>query len=110
MMEGLHLFADNQAFFVVTSNGECHFELCGFAPEKIYEVEGNWLTMQCSHGCHNELHQTPELAENMAAAQQHGRVPSQEDNLIQNRHRPIIRRCACFACLFRFLERERCFL
>lgn len=36
--------------FVITSNGECHFEMCGFSPEKIYEVEGNWLTMQCASG------------------------------------------------------------
>ena len=30
---------------IVTSNGEQHFELCGFEPRKIYEIEGNWLTM-----------------------------------------------------------------
>ena len=42
--------------FVITSNGECHFELCGFAPEKIYEVEGNWLTMQCASRCHEKVY------------------------------------------------------
>lgn len=76
VMKDLKAIIGEKPYFVVTSNGECHFELCGFAPEKIYEVEGNWLTMQCSHGCHDELYPTLELAKNMAAAQQHGRAPS----------------------------------
>ena len=29
-----------------------HFELCGFDPTKIYEIEGNWFTMQCAR-CHD---------------------------------------------------------
>ena len=36
-MEDLKAIVGDKDYFVVTSNGECHFELCGFAPEKIYE-------------------------------------------------------------------------
>lgn len=28
-------------YFIVTSNGECHFELSGFDLKKIYEIEGD---------------------------------------------------------------------
>ena len=59
-------------YFVITSNGECHFELCGFAPEKVYEIEGNWLTIQCAARCHDQLYPWMELAEKMAAAEQEG--------------------------------------
>lgn len=39
VMKDLKAIMGEKPYFVVTSNGECHFELCGFAPEKIYEVE-----------------------------------------------------------------------
>ena len=54
-------------YFVITSNGECHFELCGFAPEKIYEIEGNWLTMQCAARCHERIYPWADLAQKMEA-------------------------------------------
>ena len=76
VMSNLKTVIGNKDYFVVTSNGECHFELCGFAPEKIYEVEGNWLTMQCAARCHDRVYPWGELAEKMAAAEQGGRVPS----------------------------------
>ena len=58
---------------IITSNGECHFEICGFASEKIYEVEGNWLTMQCAFRCHDRIYFWADLAEKMALAEQEGR-------------------------------------
>lgn len=48
VMKDLKAIVGDKNYFVITSNGECHFEMSGFAPENIYEVEGNWLTMQCS--------------------------------------------------------------
>ena len=76
VMSDLKTVIGDKDYFVVTSNGECHFELCGFAPEKIYEVEGNWLTMQCAARCHDRVYPWGELAEKMAVAEQGGRVPS----------------------------------
>ena len=51
--------------------------MSGFSPEKIYEIEGNWLTMQCALPCHDTLYPALELAEKMAAAEQDGKVPSE---------------------------------
>lgn len=41
VMKDLKAIVGDKPYFVVTSNGECHFEMSGFAPENIYEVEGN---------------------------------------------------------------------
>ena len=76
VMKDLKAIVGSKNYFVVTSNGECHFEMSGFAPENIYEVEGNWLTMQCSHACHDTLYPSLEIAEKMAAAEKDGKVPS----------------------------------
>lgn len=76
VMEDLKAIVGDKDHFVVTSNGECHFELSGSAPENIYEVEGDWLTMQCSRACHRVLYPTLDMAEKMAAAETNGRVPA----------------------------------
>lgn len=73
VMADLKKVIGGKDYFVVTSNGECHFELCGFAPEKICEMEGNWLTVQCASRCHDKVYPWAELAEKMAAAEQEGR-------------------------------------
>ena len=39
VMKDLKAIVGEKDYFIVTSNGECHFEACGFSPEKIYEVE-----------------------------------------------------------------------
>lgn len=76
VMQDLKAIVGSRDYFVVTSNGECHFERSGFAPEKIYEIEGTWLTMQCARPCHDTLYPILELAERMASAEQDGRIPS----------------------------------
>lgn len=48
VMKDLKAIVGVRDYFIVTSNGEQHFELCGFEPRKIYEIEGNWLTMPAS--------------------------------------------------------------
>ena len=77
VMEDLKAIVGDKDYFVVTSNGECHFELCGFDPDKIYEIEGNWLTMQCARPCHDTRYPSLELAEKLAAAEQDGHIPTE---------------------------------
>ena len=76
VMSDLKRIVGEKDYFIITSNGECHFEMCGFDPEKIYEIEGNWLTMQCVSRCHDTVYPSFELTEKMAAAEQDGRIPS----------------------------------
>ncbi len=77
VMQALKTIIGDKDYFIVTSNGECHFEMSDLAPEKIYEVEGNWLTMQCVRPCHNEIYPCFEQMEQMAAAEANGRIPSE---------------------------------
>ena len=77
VMSDLKAVIGGKDYFVVTSNGECHFEMCGFDPQKIYEIEGNWLTMQCETGCHQKLYPVLELAEKMAAEEREGKIPEE---------------------------------
>lgn len=76
VMKDLRAIVGDRDYFVLTSNGEGHFARCGFSAKKIYEIEGNWLSMQCARPCHDTLYPTLELAENMAAAERGGRVPA----------------------------------
>ena len=70
VMNDLKAIVGEKDYFVVTSNGEGHFELCGFDPTKIYEIEGNWFTMQCARPCHDTLYSSLEVAEKLSAAEQ----------------------------------------
>lgn len=76
VMEDLKALVGSRDCFVLTSNGEGHFALSGFSPETIWELEGSWLVMQCARPCHNTLYPTLDLAEELAAAEQGGRVPA----------------------------------
>lgn len=75
VMRDLKAVIGEKPYFIVTTNGECHFEMCGFSPESIYEIEGNWLTMQCSRACHKGIYPAFEHAEEIAAAEVQGRIP-----------------------------------
>ena len=77
VMENLKAIVGEKDYFIVTSNGECHFELCGFDQWKIYEIEGSWLTMQCARPCHGLRYSSLELAEKLAAEEKCGRVPTE---------------------------------
>lgn len=76
VMHDLKALVGDKEYFIVTSNGEEHFEKSGFAKEKIYEIEGTWLALQCAHACHAGLYPWSDLAGKMAAAEQNGRIPA----------------------------------
>lgn len=76
VMKTLAKIAEGKEYFIVTSNAECHFELSGFSPDRIYEVEGSWEHMQCSAGCHDTLYPAFDKIKEMAAAEKDGYVPS----------------------------------
>lgn len=75
VMENLVKIVGDRPYFIVTSNGEGHFEMAGFAADKVYEVEGNWIEMRCSHKCHKDVYPAIEVIRNMAAAEKEGKVP-----------------------------------
>ncbi len=77
VMQDLKAIIADKDYFIVTSNGEQHFELSGFDENKIYEVEGDWLHMCCSAHCCNDLVPSFDLSRKMGATESNGIVPSE---------------------------------
>lgn len=75
VMSDLKKLLRDKPYFIVTSNGEGHFELAGFDKEKIYEIEGNWLNMQCERHCHDTLYPSMDLIKQMAVEEKDGKIP-----------------------------------
>lgn len=75
VMEKLRKIVGEKPYFVVTSNGEGHFELAGFDADKVYEVEGNWIDMRCSKRCHEATYNSLEAVRTMASMEKDGIVP-----------------------------------
>lgn len=44
VMEDLKTIVGDKPYFILTSNGEGHFEMSGFEPQRVYELEGTGLS------------------------------------------------------------------
>lgn len=73
--EALKKIIGDKPYFMVTSNTENHFELAGFDPEYIYEIEGSWKYMQCSKPCHNGLYPAFKAMKEMSKYDKSGKIP-----------------------------------
>lgn len=76
-MKAIRSLVGKKPYFIVTSNGEGHFEAAGFETQNIYEVEGNWLEMQCKNGCHQKVYPTEDAVKKMSEAETNGHVPAE---------------------------------
>lgn len=76
-MKRLKWLTEGKPHFIVTSNGEAHFELAGFQPENIYEMEGNLTEMQCGLACHDTLYPVKDTITAMAEMETGGVVPTE---------------------------------
>lgn len=74
--DALKRIIGKKPYFMVTSNGENHFELAGFNAENIYEIEGSWKYMQCEKPCHKNLYPAFHLLRDMATQESDGKIPS----------------------------------
>ena len=75
--EALKRIIGDKPYFMVTSNGENHFELAGFSAERIFEIEGSWKEMQCSRPCHDTLYPAFEKLHEMAQHEKSGLIPTE---------------------------------
>lgn len=55
--------ARNLDYFVITTNVDGQFIKAGFAPQKLFEVQGNYGLMQCARGCHSKVYSNEKLVE-----------------------------------------------
>ena len=75
LMDALKIILGQKPYFIVTSNGENHFELAGLDPSRILEIEGSWKEMRCARGCHQTLYPTWEAAARIAKQEKDGPIP-----------------------------------
>ncbi|MFJ5440952.1 hypothetical protein [Pectobacterium sp. CHL-2024] len=71
----LYNLVKDKNYFVVTSNIDAHFPVGGFAPQRVFEFEGNCRNLQCAAACHDQLYPGDELLIAMAREQYDGQVP-----------------------------------
>lgn len=64
-------------YFVITTNVDGQFRKAGFAPDKIFEVQGDYGLMQCAVGCHPKLYSDKETVDNILAHSYNLTVPSE---------------------------------
>lgn len=43
-------------YFVITTNVDAQFEKAGFAPERLFAVQGDYREMQCARACHQKVY------------------------------------------------------
>lgn len=77
MMLNLYDLVKDKDYFVVTSNGEDHFTPVGFAPERVFEMEGKLTEYRCMKHCHDTVYNNREDVIRMAEAEENGSVPSE---------------------------------
>ncbi len=50
-------------YFVITTNVDAQFYKAGFAPEKVFEIQGDYGEMQCAVGCHPKVYSDKDTVE-----------------------------------------------
>ena len=76
-MEDLKTIVGDKPYFILTSNGEGHFEMSGFEPQSVYELEGNWIELRCSRLCHDKTYPALPIIRKLAEVEKNGLVSSE---------------------------------
>ena len=63
-------------YFVITTNVDSQFRKAGFAPERIFEVQGDYGLMQCRRACHPKLYSDYETVKAILPAIRDCSIPS----------------------------------
>ena len=99
-MRMLRDLVEGRDVFIVTTNGEGHFTSAGFGEGQVFEVEGNWRTMQCSERCHDGIYPSLDTVRHLRWMESDCRIPEKE-----------IPRCPrCGAAMRIRMQRDRAFV
>lgn len=77
VMQDLRKIVGNKDVFVLTTNGDDHFPLAGFAPGNVFAMEGTIPEVTCSRHCTPEVVTDLNAVARMGAAEKDGRVPTE---------------------------------
>lgn len=73
----LFRLAKDKKYFVITTNVDGQFYSAGFAPEKVFAVQGDYGKLQCAKGCHDKLYDNEYSVKEMLARQKDCKIPSE---------------------------------
>jgi len=65
-----------KTYFVITTNVDRQFDKAGFAPEKIFAVQGDYGKNQCAKACHRSLYDNEDMIRQMVSEQTDCRIPT----------------------------------
>ena len=63
-------------YFVLTTNVDHQFELCGFEAERIFATQGDYGFFQCAKACHKKLYDNEKIVREMVRQQTDCKIPS----------------------------------
>lgn len=76
-MRALSSIVDGRSCSIVTTNTEGHFQLAGFDPTPLFEMEGRFTELACSAGCEAASVSSERSVHEMAAHEEGCRVPNE---------------------------------
>lgn len=59
---------EDKEYFVITTNVDAQFEKAGFAPERLFAVQGDYREMQCARACHQKVYSNVDAVQKILAA------------------------------------------
>lgn len=76
LYQSLFGLVKDKYYFVITTNVDAQLYKAGFAPERIFAVQGDYGKLQCAKGCHDGLYDNESIVRRMAAEQKDCSIPS----------------------------------
>ncbi|KAA9299751.1 deacetylase SIR2 [Aerococcus sp. HMSC072A12] len=67
---------EGRNYHIITSNADNAFEKADYDPDKVFDVQGKYILMQCMYGCHPKRYRIDDLVEEMVDRQEDMRVPA----------------------------------
>lgn len=78
LYQKLFALVKDKDYFVITTNCDGEFLKNGFAPNRIFEVQGSYSKLQCEKGCHDKLYDNQNLImEMLDNIDENLKIPSQ---------------------------------
>lgn len=63
-------------YFVITTNVDAQFEKAGFAPERLFAVQGDYREMQCANACHRKVYSNLDAVQRILETTQDLTIPA----------------------------------
>ena len=66
---------EHKKYFIITTNADNQFNINGFDMQKYFEVQGNYIYLQCKNGCHDKVYYNHQLIDSMVHQTKNCKIP-----------------------------------